>query len=446
MFVDQDPQAQFSDLTFSEFIYDPNHPLLKLEKAIHWKNLIEFLSQFYSADQGRPTTPLRAQAGTLILKHLKKMSDRVVVGYVSESLYAQRFCGLLPAQVLNYMDPETGLTHFRKTLGEEGMRFIAEVIQSTLRKKPLVKKGKLIVDTTCVPADILYPTDVRLLERCRREVLSLIQKAKNFGLKISYRTYARVARKVFVTFAKISKPKPKTRKNVHKKMIQFVRRNLLQLQDLRQKATQELGPRAKDSLRILRFLQRLKASSQKIQLILSQQKQVYHGRLSIPGRIVSLHKDHVRPIMRGKFPLSTEFGPKILVAVYRGWTHVVKAFQNNVPDSSLVLATLIWFKRTFGHLPKELLGDRGLSSRRNENILKSLSVRSGLQPRGKVSLNPKQRKDIKDRLPIEARISLAKRMTGWGRLMSRTPSHDDSWLALDAMATDLRLAFFCNSP
>ena len=188
MFVDQDPQTQFSDLTFSEFVYDPNHPLLRLEKAVHWKNLIEALSQFYSPDHGRPTIPLRAQAGTLILKHLKKMSDRVVVGYVSESLYAQRFCGLLPGQVLNYMDPETGLTHFRKTLGEEGMRLITEVIQSALQRKPLVKKGKLIVDTTCVPADI------RLLERCRREILRLIQRAKDFELKISYRTYSRVAR------------------------------------------------------------------------------------------------------------------------------------------------------------------------------------------------------------------------------------------------------------
>ena len=446
MFIDQDPQAQFSDLTFSEFIYDPNHPLLRLEKAVHWKNLIEALSQFYSVDLGRPTIPLRAQAGTLILKHLKKMSDRVVVGYVSESLYAQRFCGLLPGQVLNYMDPETGLTHFRKTLGEEGMRFIVEVIQSTLKRKPLVKKGKLIVDTTCVPADILYPTDVRLLERCRREVLRLMQKAKDFGLKLSYRTYSRVARKIFVTFSKISKPKPKTRKNVHKKMIQFVRRNLKQLQDLREKSTQELGPQATTSKRILRFLQRLKTSSQKIQIILNQQKQVYHGRLSIPGRIVSLHKDHVRPIMRGKFPLSTEFGPKILVAVYRGWTHVVKVFQNNVPDSSLVLATLLWFKRTFGHFPTELLGDRGLSSRRNEQTLNFVSVRSGLQPRGNKPLNPKQKKDIRDRLAIEARISLAKRMTGWGRLMSRTPSHDHSWITLDSLAANLRLAFFCNSP
>lgn len=446
MLVQDDHQAQFSDLAFSEFVYDPNHPLLKLEKAIHWKNLLEALSPFYSADQGRPTIPLRAQAGTLILKHLKKLGDRAVVGYVQESLYAQRFCGLLPGQVLDYMDPETGLTHFRKTLGEEGMRLIVEVIQSALGKKPLVKKGKLIIDTTCVPADILYPTDVRLLERCRAEVLRLIQKAKAFGLKISYRTYSRVARKIFVTFAKISKPKPKTRKKVHKQMIQFVRRNLKQLQDLHEEATRQLGNRAKTSKRVLRFLRRLKASHQKIQIILNQQKQVYQGTLSIPGRIVSFHKEHVRPIVRGKFPLSTEFGPKILVAIYRGWTHVVKVFQNNAPDSACVLATLIWFKKTFGHLPKEMLGDRGMASRRNDQILKSVSVRSGLQPRGNRPLNPQQKKDIRHRIPIEARISLGKRMAGWSRLKSKTTPHDSSWICLDAMALNLRLAFFCNSP
>lgn len=276
--------------------------------------------------------------------------------------------------------------------------------------------------------------------------MRLIKKAKAFGLKISYRTYSRLARKLFVTFAKLSKPKPKTRKKVHKQMIQFVRRNLKQLEDLHEQATRQLGPSAKTSKRILRFLRHLKASHQKIQIILNQQKQVYQGQLSIPGRIVSFHKEHVRPIVRGKFPLSTEFGPKILVAIYRGWTHVVKVFQNNAPDSSCVLATLIWFKRTFGHFPKELLGDRGLSSRRNEQTLQFVSVRSGLQPRGNKSLDSKQRKDIRDRIPIEARISLGKRMAGWSRLKSKTPSHDSSWIRLDAMALDLRLAFFCNSP
>ena len=141
MFVYQDPQTQFSDLAFNEFVYDRNHPLMKLEKAIRWENLLETLSQFYSPDQGRPTTPLRAQAGTLILKHLKMRSDIIVVGYVKESFYAQKVCGLAPAQALNYMDPETGLSSFRKTIGPQGMQLITEVIQSVLQRKPLVKKG-----------------------------------------------------------------------------------------------------------------------------------------------------------------------------------------------------------------------------------------------------------------------------------------------------------------
>jgi len=327
------------------------------------------------------------------------------------------------------------------------MNFIIEVVQSILTRKPLVKKGKFIIDSTCIPADILYPTDIRLLERCRQKVLRLIKKAKSFGLKCSYRTYSRVARSVFVHFSKLSRPKEKTRRKVHKQMIQFVRRNLRQLKDLRSRSIMELGLKAKTHPQILKFLQELKISHSKIQTILHQQKQVYKGAISIPNRIVSFHKQHIRPIVRGKFPIDTEFGPKILVALYRGWTYVIDVFQNNVADVTMVLPAIRWFKKTFGRLPKELLGDRGTFSGHNLQSLQSLSIRSGLQARGKHHKDsPVQKRNIRQRLPIEARISLGKRMTGWGRCRAKNPEHESSWIRLDAMALNLHLAFFCNSP
>ncbi|MDI6641836.1 MAG: transposase, partial [Elusimicrobiota bacterium] len=308
---------------------------------------------FYSRDQGRPTIPLRAKVSTETIKRLYKKSDREAVHMVEENMYAQKFCELHPSQVTGYMDPENGLSNFRKKIRKEGLAFLEEVLQAAASKRPLKKGDKLIIDTTCVPTDIIYPTDIRLLERCRQEVIRLIKKAKQLGMKLAYRTYNRTARKVFVRFSKLSRPKEKTRKRVHKQMIQFVRRNFKQLVDLRNKATTELGKLSGVNSEILAFLQRLKGSEKKICLILHQQKQIYRGILHIAERIVSFHRDYVRPIVSGKLPVDTEFGPKVFLAMVNGFVHVVSVFRNNIYDGSLVLPALRWFKRRYCKLPKE---------------------------------------------------------------------------------------------
>lgn len=442
MVVKADPQLHLGDLPFAQFLFKANHPLLRLAAAIRWEPLLQQLAAGYSPDQGRPSIPLRAQAGTLMLKHLKHLSDRDAVRYVEENLYAQRFCDLGPAQAAGYMHPATGLTTFRAKIGPPGMALIQAVLTAAATGRPLKRGGQLILDTTCVPLDILYPTDIRLLERCRQEILRRFQQAKGFGLQVLYRTYRRIARKVFVTFAKLAKPKEQTRQRVHKQMFQFVRRNLKQLSDLRQRATRTLGPRCPSEPAIAGFLTQLKATERTVRTILHQQGQVRRGLRSIPNRIVSFHKAHVRPIVRGKFPLGTEFGPKVLVALVAGCLRVLAGFHRNVADATLVTPALRWFKTTFGRLPTEVLGDRGFYARWRARRLEAMGITSGLQPRGKARTPARaHRRMIRQRLPIEAMISLAKRKFGWGKCRVRNPDHEFSWIGLGAAALNAHRAF-----
>lgn len=447
MYTPDNPQSDFAELTFADMIFDLNHPLLKLSAAIDWKVLVTSLQKFYSANQGRPSIPLRAQAATLMLKFLKHLPDRETVQCVHENIYAQRFCGLHPSQLQDFMNPSTGLTQFRAKIGPEGMALIQAAFTHVAQKTSKKKGTTLIIDTTCVPADILYPTDIRLLERCRLNILKLFKKAKEQGMQVLYRTYNRTARKTFVTFAKVGRPTKKTRKRVHKKLIQFVRRNLKQLADLRTKATAQLGPGCKNNPSLRNFLKTLKHTEQKVRNILHQQRQVRCGLTSIPHRIVSFHKDHVRPIMRGKFPLGTEFGPKILVAVVKGVTHVVHSFQHNAADATLVTPALRWFKTTFGRLPKKLLGDRGFFSRWRVRFLKNIGIIPGLQARGKnIHLSAADARMIRQRLPIEAFISLGKRKFGWGKCLARISHHETSWISLGAAALSAHRAFLMEPP
>lgn len=445
MLVKSDSQPTLADLPFADFIFDPKHPLLQLGGAIHWDALVAALGPFYSETKGRPSTPLRVQAAVLILKFVKNIPDRAAVACVRENLYAQRFCGLSPTQAADLnMHPATALTNFRRKIGPQGLAIVKDLLAAASCGKSYRRADSLILDTTCVPLDILYPTDIRLLDRCRREVLRLIRRAKAFGLKTLYRTYARTARKVFVTFAKLSKPSKQARRRAHRQMFQFLRRNAKQLCDLHLKATQALGPKCRKNKHLHRFLTDIKSTIAKIQVVLHQQGMVRRGLVHIPGRIVSFHKDHARPIVRGKFPLPTEFGPKVLFGLVKKRLHVLGVFNDNVSDTTLILPALRWFKATFGRLPKELFADRGFFSRSWVRWLKTLGIEPGLQPRGKRidDSTPAYRRMVRRRLPIEAFISLDKRCHGLNRCRARTIPHEPAWIHLGVAAGNAHKAFF----
>ncbi|MBI4679577.1 MAG: hypothetical protein HY748_18545 [Elusimicrobia bacterium] len=323
------------------------------------------------------------------------------------------------------MHPASGLSNFRAKIGAQGMALIEEALTAAGQGKSRKRGGKLILDTTCVPADILYPTDIRLLERCRQAVIRLLKKAKSFGMDALYRTCNRTARKVFVQFSKMGKPAEKTRHRVHKRMFQFVRRNLKQLADLRQSASRELGPLCRVDEDVKAFLQEIKTVESRIRTILHQQRLVRQGVVSIPSRIVSFHKDHIRPIVRGKFPLSTEFGPKVLFGIVRGCTYRIAAFQNNSADATLITPAPRWRVR----------------------VLKAMGITPGLQQRGKaIEKSAAWRRMIRQRLVIEARISLGKRKFGWNRCRARVAEHETSWIGLGAAAMNAHLAFAAQPP
>lgn len=447
MYTKQDMQTQIDDRIFIENPYDEKHPIYRLSKAINWNALLNHLKGFYSKDKGRPSTPLRAQAGTLIIKHLKNLPDRDTVRMVEENLYAQYFCGLLPSQAKGYMNPATGLTNFRAKIGKKGMAFIMEILNCAAHGKSLKKGDTLILDTTCVPLDIIYPTDIKLLERCRVEIMRLFKKAKKMGLDITYRAYNRTARRTFVYFSKLRKTAKKTRKRVHKRIFQFVKRNLKQLLDMKDKATRQLGKQYNVDTDIMAFLKSIKETENKVRVIMHQQSFVRQGEKHIKNRIVSFDKTHTRPIVRGKVPVNTEFGPKILVAVVRNSVHLIEAFSDNVSDSLMIAPALRWFKNKFNRLPKKILGDRGFSAEWRNPFLKKMKIISGIQQRGKkIKDSTESRKMINQRLIIEAMISLGKRKFGLNKCRARIKEYEASWIGLGISALNAHRAFRYSSP
>ncbi len=96
-------------------------------------------------------------------------------------------------------------------------------------------EGKLILDATCAPADINYPTDLKLLNQARERIEKIIDqlyKQVREELDKKPRTYRRIERKDYLELAKQRRPKKKKLRQAIRKQLAYLRRNLAHIDGL----------------------------------------------------------------------------------------------------------------------------------------------------------------------------------------------------------------------
>lgn len=177
---------------------------VKLAKLIPWDAIEEKYAAHFPEPRGNMAKPVRVALGALIIKEKCGYSDRETVEQIRENPYLQYFIGLKEYQDKPPFDPSL-MVHFRKRLGEKILREVNEMIcQADAKPKEKEKdedkddqppgshshetaakaggeeegksgnQGKLILDATCAPADIRYPTDLSLLNEAREKLDKII--------------------------------------------------------------------------------------------------------------------------------------------------------------------------------------------------------------------------------------------------------------------------------
>jgi len=203
-----------------------------LAKQIPWQRIEQEYSAFFSQDEGCPAKAARVGFGALIIKERLGVTDRETVEQICENPYLQYFLGFSGFST----EPpfhHTMMTHFRKRFSKEILADINEwIVADAMEQNPEVavesskpenssdapqdsddealppNNGKMILDATCTPADIAYPTDLKLLNEAREKTEEIIDAfhVPDIGKKRKPRTYRRVARKSYLAVAKQKKP------------------------------------------------------------------------------------------------------------------------------------------------------------------------------------------------------------------------------------------------
>lgn len=445
---------------------DQDNRWVKLAKLIPWGEFeTSYSKSLKGSGDGPPAKSVRVALGALIIKERLGTSDRETVEQIRENPYLQYFLGFK-----EYLDKApfhpTMFVHFRKRITKDMILEINDAI--ALKEKPEKQKtskedddsddngeppenrGKLLIDASCTPADITFPTDLKLLNKAREkseEIIDLLHEPY-IGIRKKPRTYRRQARKNFLAAAKSKRLSKGKRRKAIRKQLGYLKRNLKTIKGL---------SKEKDSLFVLDKTQYKNLLV--INEVLRQQKWMHENRENkIKDRIVSVSQPHVRPIKRGKAGASTEFGAKISASLVDGYCFLDRLDWNNYNESGDLIAQIHSFKKRFGCYPSSVHADKIYRNRTNIKFCKKHGIRLSGPPLGRppkdlskrIASRKMARKDEIDRIPIEGKFGQAKRRFSLSRIMCKLSQTSETAIAVVFLVMNLEkllrmglLNFFC---
>ena len=228
-------------------------------------------------------------------------------------------------------------------------------------------EGTMILDATCAPQNIRFPTDASLLNEAREKAEEIIDTLHEMGLSEGKkpRTYREKARRKYNSFSKSRKKTVKLIRTTIRQQLGYLNRDLgiIDAYELRHPGCLERIPsRQQTMLQVIRTLY-------------SQQEYMYRtGTHKVPDRIVSLFQSWVRPIVRGKQTADVEFGAKVEMSVVDGFLRIEDLRWDAFNESTTLRQSVEAYRKAYGHYPARVLADTIFRTRENLKYCKEHGI------------------------------------------------------------------------
>ena len=428
---------------FGSLPLDPNNKWIKLSKMIPWHEFDLKYRENFRSKKGQPACDSRmALAAILIKPAYKGLSDEDITRLIAENPYLQYFLGLHEYRYECPFDSSM-MTRFRQRITPEMLAWVNDQIigrqeeekketppdddrkddpppeggdsssdaQAEENQEEEPNEGTLILDATCVPQNIRFPTDTSLLNEAREKVEEIIDILHENGMTDGKkpRTYKNVARNQYNSF---SKSRKKTLAMIHgtkKKQLGYLKRDLGYIDGIiarHPECIEQLVPRL------------LREKLQAIQVLYRQQLEMFrNGTHKVENRIVSISQPWVRPIVRGKQNAEVEFGAKVEMSVVDGFLRIEDLRWDAYNESSTLQASVESYRKAYGHYPRRVLADTIFRTRENLRYCKEHGIHMNGPKLGKPYADPAEQKRQKkmewlesgERGEIERQFGVGKR-------------------------------------
>jgi len=454
---------------------DPNNRWLKLGRMLPWPVVEETYELLFDTSRGgqRPL-PARVAFGSLLIQQRLSLTDEETVAMIQENPYLQAFLGFAVFSHERPFDPSL-MVHFRRRFDADFLQKINEMIvaehlaaataadddtdddtqppstgcasaDDAGDREPPQPRGTLMMDATCVPADIAYPTDLGLLNHAREVTERIIDHLHqpHRGVHRKPRTYRRVARKQYLRIAKRKKIGRQLAKKGCRQQLRFINRNLRSIDERLASGRwnlRELTAQLYRKLLVIRHVAR------------QQHLLNVANKPRVDDRIVSIDQPHVRCLPRGKAKAEYEFGAKIAVVHDHGFALLERLSWDPYNEQADLIQHAENYHRRHGTYPRRILADKIYRTKENRNWCKENGIRLAGTGPGRPPSDPEKirqrikesRQDEADRQPVEGIFGRAKRRFSLGRLLTRRADTSATSIALIMIVMNLEriLSLFC---
>lgn len=327
---------------------------------------------------GRPSTAVARYLRMMYLKFRYQMSYEATAKEVSDSLKWRKFCHL---SLSGKVPDDKTLIKLTGRYGEGVVRKIHETVVRRAAEAKVVRGRKMRLDTTVTESNIHRPTDTGLLADGVRVVTRTIKKIKEVvKFKTRFRNRTRRLKRRLILMAKFLRGKKgkaeekfKMAKEEILKIAQAVWAEAFKIWEEMGSGKAELkgGASEQSVLRVMGLQAELSHWLELLKRVMNQTRSVLDGHLHIPDRRVSLFDEGARPIQKGNAFPKTKFGRKVLIQeAEKGLVTDYAVHTGNPPDQPMLEPAIDKHEEIFGHVPKELAGDRGFHASGQDDLLK----------------------------------------------------------------------------
>lgn len=380
-----DLQHEFSFLSSSEnFQLYFNQFLLsdlgKIYTAIPWDSLVDVFKLKESRKGTKNYFSPKGKLALMFLKHYACCSDKRLIEQLNANIDYQFFCDIHLGhhRLKNYKI----VSQIRCELASNLHIEASEKMLYSHWKGYISEPDKITTDATCYESEVRYPTDQKILwESVHWLYKQLKALCKFLKVKLPRTKYIKWSRR-YIGYSKMRRKTNKRRTSITRAFLKLLCKLLFEIKTLQKHYHLELPERFYKTLAT-------------IEKVYKQQHVLFATGKKPSNRIISLSKNYLRPIVRGKEIKGTEFGAKVNKLQIDGVNFIQKISFDNFNEGTQFKNTIYKAQGLTKTKVKVIGADAIYATNKNRVFATRNKIQTDFKPKGKPSKYHKEQKKLK---------------------------------------------------